>query len=352
MHAYGFTIEQTDIDEEQYYFICDSQVREHTIKKQKDTIYSVNDTIKEKYADKGQLHRYNNQFNLPYGTVLDSDFEIVHSPEITQVKNRCNDENMVRYKYVDGTPVNVYRLGSRMMLGTRNSWDITHSYDLYRNYNYGNAFEECVAHMGIKLEDLPNGTYVFSNPKIHLMSQFPALYSFTQDELYIANIDASISLRLDEANDDDVDYYEFYPSNNRYYEHISDERNKLCDILYNNRTTYRDDNNDRVSLLRCMVNYLCVADRSVKTYASNRKIFNNNTMRTLSFIHRKTREFKDISRDSETFYGVKIPLKMPRDKVLLIPKYNMRFWRLVVENAFHNMYSKNNKYPFDINLTD
>ena len=169
------------------------------------------------------------------------------------------------------------------------------------------------------------------------------MYSFTRSK--VENESVNVDLQFPPADTDATEYIEYYPERQTYYECVSEERDSLCEILYNNRMSFRSEH-DCVSLLKCMVNYLCTANRSVKTYVSENKVFNDVTMKALSFIHRKTREFVGINRDSEYFYGEFIPVGMVRSKVQLIPKYSNRFWKPVMENAFQNAYTKTNTYPF------
>lgn len=346
MHAYGFTLKDNEVDNRQYYFICESRVKKHTIEKQKETIDAVNNEVKKRFG-MTEVSKSHNQLQLtvPYGTVLDSDYEVLYSPEVTQTRVKLT-ETAERYSVVDGTFINLYRINNQVMLGTRNSWSITNSHDIYEGYSYGEAFNDCLDHLNINVEDLPNGSYVFCNPSIHMMANDYALYSFTNPRLTING--TVYNLRFPDVSETATEYIEFYPSENAYYECVSREREELCRILYSNRNVHRCENSDHVSLLNCFVTYLCVANKSVKEYVYLNKVFNGIAMRCLGFIRGKTEEFIGISRDSPTFYGVDIPTTMNRGKVQLFPRYIDRFWKKVMENAFHNYCIKREDFPFSV----
>lgn len=357
MHSYGFTLKDNEVEDRQYYFICESRVKRHTIEKQKGIIEIINNEVKKRYGmtevNKSRVQQVDahdaRQLTIPYGTVLDADYEVLYSPEVTQTRIRLNQKHE-RYVPVDGTFINLYRINEQVMLGTRNSWSITNSRDIYEDYTYGQAFYDTLEYLGINVADLPNGSYLFSNPSIHMMALKPALYSFTLPRLTIEGV--VHDLRFPVAAEDATEYIEFYPSENVYYECVSRERDELCRILYSNRNNYRCETNSHVSLLNCFVTYLCVANRSVKEYVNTNKVFNKIAMRCLGFIRGKTDEFVGISRDHSAFYGVDIPHNMNRGKVQLFPKYIDMFWKKVMENALLNFYNKKQTYPFDVTFSD
>lgn len=322
MHAYKFELEDAD-----YYILGESTLKDRVIKKQgKEKLEKINAEIQKRYKTK-----YG--YSIPYGTVLDENFEVVSSPDTTQSRATPNDE-VVKYKITDATFIHLYRLNGKTMIGTRNSWDITNSYDLYSNFTYGDALTSCLSKLGLTIDDLPNGSYAFSHPLIHLLSKEYRLYSF--------NIEAigDVSLRFDPATTDE--YMSHYPNLGIYHETCSDEYEQLRKLLYYNRQRFRyeDDKGvqcDEISLINCMLNFQCNSSREVKDYVHRNKSFNDVALSGKRFVDSVTKSITSLNPNSTTYYSVTIP---PTKNRSVVANYNFVFWREVLANAYWNAVDK------------
>lgn len=325
MYAYNFTI-----DGQTFHYVGETSVKLNIIDKQgKETLQELNNKIKEKYE------AVNSERVLYGGTVLDSNKNIINKPEVVQVQKRQKSDNAIRYKIIDGTFINIYSINDHTLLGTRNSWGINKSVDIYEDFSYGDAFNECLEHYGLTLEDMPHGTYAFSNPKIHLLAKELRIYSFTHDELN----DRSISFDL--ANDETIEeYIEYYPETLTFYENISINRKHLVELLYHNRKKFRSKKDNNISLINCITHYQCFAKKSVRKYVNDNKVFNEYSLGCYRYIMSVVRQLSKIHSDSIKFYGIPLPKGMQIHKPTnLSPKY-LSFWYEVLSNAYNNSLNK------------
>lgn len=324
MHAYEFTN-----GGDTYFLLAESTVKDRIIKNQgKERLEEINNEIRSRYGVKRT-----NRYTIPFGTVLDSDYNVVSSPTVTQnysVKGE-NESEEVKYKWVDGTFVHIYRLGDDVMIGTRNSWNITGSYDLYHNLTYGSAFRSCLDKAGLSIDDLPDGSYVFSHPLLHQTAKEYRVYSFAIESI------GDVTLSFDLADSEDEDYLAYCHKHKYYREVISTQRSKLNQILYFNRQRFRyngDEVSDELSLLYCLLNYHCHANKELHNYVYSKKLFNDVTHECSKFITSIVRYLNKSNPNNKMYYGVEIPDIRNRASSLI--PIHKNFWRDVITNAYWN----------------
>lgn len=322
MHAYEFTN-----GGETYFLLAESTVKERTIKNQgKERLEEINNEIKSRYGVKRS-----NRYTIPFGTVLDSDYNVVSSPTVTQNYSAKGESEEVNYKWVDGTFVHIYRLGEDVMIGTRNSWNITKSYDLYNNLTYGDAFYSCLEKMGLVMDDLPNGSYVFSHPLLHQTAKQYRIYSFTIESI------GDVKLSFDRSTEDDEEYLAYCHKYGYYREVISSQRTKLNQLLYFNRQRFRyngEEVSDELSLLYCLLNFHCHANKELHNYVYSNKLFNDVTHECSKFITSIVRHLNKSNPNNKMYYGVEIPEIRNRASPLI--PIHKGFWRDVITNAYWN----------------
>lgn len=110
-----------------------------------------------------KIRRVNNVWNVPAGSVVHpKTYKFIFSPE----RNVSYSESVEgdRYRYIDGTVINFYKIRNRRFLGTINSWDITHMVDICGR-SFGSIVEEAMERVG--LEELDNVTAIVSHPDLH-----------------------------------------------------------------------------------------------------------------------------------------------------------------------------------------
>lgn len=338
MHAYGF-----EIEEDQYYILAASPVKPETIKKQGfDRMRSINDTIRKLYGERDGSYR------VPFGTVFNDMFGVVSSPEVAEVDHYDDSESEDEdelcgtadvddaecYANVDATFIHLYRIDGRVMLGTRNSWDITHSKDLYEKLTYGDAFYSCLKRLGLSVDQLPNGTYAFSHPLLHLTANDYRVYSFTNPSI------AGVSLEFDPCSDEDCITY--YPYERVYTVTESEERDSLHRLLYNRRWRFRRGADgeltcDELGMINCMLNYYCNASPSTRGYVKSTLCLNDYSSYCLDFVTSLIKGIFKVKRSTTRYHGVDIPEDMDRSKGVASPKY-YRFWQKVLANAYNQSF--------------
>ena len=295
MYTYKFTLDGTA-----YYFVGDTQVKNKVANKQGvEMLAKINAEVSELFSSDDPNSR--NGLTIPHSTVLSETYEVLARPEVTQAKEQM-DEECVRYRIQDCTIVNVYRLNGKVLMGTKNSWGINNSKDLYENTTYGQAFEESLAAYGLTLDTLPSGTYGFSNPRFHLMANAFNVFSFTREFITVDTTSVAVGVLPELAGEDDTEYIEYYPRLHMYFEVVSPARQEVCNTLYFNRIRFRSAD-DKISLINCMINFLCNAKPIARKYVSVNQSFNSYTMGCRNFI---TAIAKGITRiGSDKYYGVK-----------------------------------------------
>jgi hypothetical protein len=350
MSTYKFTLGAST-----YYFVADNAVKPKVANKQgNDAFRRINNEVARLFASKISTR---NGLTIPHSTILNENFEVVVRPEVSQAKSRLEGVEFQRFALGDYTVVNVYTLEGKVYMGTRNSWGINNSKDLYEDITYGSAFDECLAAYGFTLESLPSGTYAFSNPKIHLMANSIAIYSFTRPSIinddgvavsFAFPVIRSPSPKFEEEDIDAVyantssttveNVIEYYPALQQFHEIISEDRQEVYNALYFNRTRFRNADN-RISLINCVLNFLCETKASTRKYANNNKLFNNNFMECRKYITYIARGIDNVTSDK--YFGIAIP------KYLLNAKGNARFnkrfhgfWKNVITNAYNNAQMK------------
>lgn len=347
MHAYGFKI-----DDDQYYILAESVVKAETIQKQGfDNMRFINDEIRKRYGE-------GNTYSVPFGTIFDEGFNVVSSPEVTEVDfetyfdilneeddeythdsheythdDSTDDEEDFTNKFaiVDATFIHLYRLGDRVMLGTRNSWDISSTKDLYGELTYGKAFNSCLKRMGLDVSQLPNGSYAFSHPLLHLTTNSYRVYSFTNTEIN------GVSLEFDECDVDDNHIY--YNPLARCFTIVETEgRQYLHSMLYDNRWRFRRDANnetvcDELSMVNCMLHYQCNATPGTKRYVKNHSSLNDYASYCLNFVTSVIDGIYRINPNATQYHGVDIPDAMNKKRGVAVPKF-YRFWQKVLANSY------------------
>jgi hypothetical protein len=303
-----------------YFYVGESGVKKRVADKQgKDFINDLNEKITDIHG------------NLVPGTVLDESFNIQASPEVIPSSKRLEGEEFIRYKVCDLTVINLYELDGVRLMGTRNSWGINNSKDLFESVSYGDAFKEALSVVGLDFEEIPLGTYGFSNPRIHMMANTHRVYSFTLDS------HNDVLLEFDEASDEDTEFIEYYPIKGYYYNVVSKERETICNLLYLNRTRFRNSQ-DALSLVFCVLNYLSNVDIASSRYAGSNKIFNKTFINCRNYIFKIVNEL-DNYKDETEYYCVTIPREMKRiNRKLNSSVYT--FWCNVLTNAYNNAIAK------------
>ena len=324
MSTYKFTL-----DGKSYYFVGDSQVKNKVANKQGvELLQKVNAEVCNRFTTDDTYSR--NGLSVPHSTVLDENYNIVVRPEVTQAKSQL-DEECIRYKIEDCTIVNVYKLDGKILLGTKNSWGINNSKDLYDSTTYGSAFEESLSAYGLTLDTIPEGTYGFTNPRIHLMSNKYSVFSFTRDSL-VNDDGETVNVQLQLADNNDTEYFEYYPHLHLYHEVVSQGRQEACNTLYSNRNRFRDSD-DKISLLNCIINFLCEARPAARKYVGINQSFNSYAMACRKYITNVVRGIDRITTDK--YYGVEIPKGLMNNNIKFDRRYHT-FWRLVLTNAYMN----------------
>jgi hypothetical protein len=326
MHAYEFKV-----DGKVCHILAEHVAKDKTLKAQgKDKLEAINATIKKRYGLSG------GGYTVPFGTIFDEDFNVISSPEVWQSRTPLTSSE-VKYKLVDATFVHLYRLDGQIMLGTRNSWNITKSYDLYTDLTYGKAFNSCLTRLGIDIDDLADGSYAFSHPLLHPMAKDYRLYSFTN-----TTVGDDINIAFDEAVDEE-EHILYYPDNKAYFEVVSEECDSARSLLYLNRQRFRhhtcDSISNELSMVNCILHFHCNATSEVRSYITRNKLLNEFALSCYIFVTSITRNIAKINPNDKNYYSVAIPTSMKRN-YSPIPLY-FSFWREVLANAYWNNLNKN-----------
>lgn len=268
---------------------------------------------------------------LPYGTILDQKLEIVFKPQVSLITNKLENSESLKYELVDGTSINIYHLNGRVCLGTKSSWDISSLQD-YTNMTFLDLLNETISVLGI---DYPKeGSYIFTNPKFHLLSNEFKIYSYVDDDYPKPNITTN-----------EENYIEFYPKTSEYRENISSIRINLNNAIYKNRRRFFSDNL-KLSISRCICSIMCHSyNQGYKDYLLKNKLFNCLAQECLNEFLSLIAELKKLNK--QFFYNIRVPEELHLNKsIMLKPKY-IKFWTNIIENKTKNNFSFNKYFNIE-----
>jgi hypothetical protein len=314
LFLYTFTIPD-DVNNEKYYFVCNNALKTKLYHRYDiNNLREVTQYLQEKYPSCGY---YDHDFNLPPGTVLNSKYEIIYRPTCSYLNinsDLCQNlglDSPIKCKYIDGTYINIYSIAGKTLIGTKNSWDISHLNDIYTD-TYLDLLQETLN--VIKIKDMPkNGSYIFCNPKIHLMTEDYALHDFNNLQI---------------TDDNNQEYILFYPNIGAYTEVITEELKQVNKALYFYRNRFFSENST-LALLVCVLNLLSISKKT-NNYIMRNKSLNSLALTCFRYIRRLKIELERINNNA-LFYDVKIPYKFIKKDCFHVKYTN--FWKNVLVNA-------------------
>jgi len=318
-----FNVYTFNLSADKYYFICKNALKDEYLHKYDlDDLRKVTKYLEQEYPSQKY---YEYDFNLGPGTVLDSDYNIIYTPATNYITN-IKEEGYVKCFAIDGTHINIYSIGDRRLIGTKNSWDVTNLKDIF-NETYSALLQETLDVLNI--QELPQGTYLFCNPKVHLLNNDYKIYQFTLDNPTVPGCSKLPS--VDDAAWSDhtatVEWLLFYPELNVYVEDISKYLKGVNNLLYLHRNRFHSDDS-RLALLFCICNLLCFGGK-YKRYLSKNKCLNNIAFTCYKYLQSLKKELKQ--NKSDMFYGIIVPKRF-NTKNSFKPTYK-NFWFNVLANA-------------------
>lgn len=307
-----------NINGDKYYFVCRNPLKESLHHRYNlDELHKITAYLEQNHPSIGI---YEHNFNLCPGTILDNDYNVIYSPAINYVTELQNDD-YIKYDAVDGTHINIYYIKGKRYIGTKNSWDISNINDIFSE-TYAELLQETLDMLDI--DELPTGTYIFCNPKVHLLAHQFKIYDLN----LCANPNESSvfsALVKSETIGECIRYYAKY---NAYVEDISKELKGVNNLLYLHRNRFYSKDS-RLALLHCICNLYCFGAK-YKRYLSKTKCLNSLAFAAYKYLHELKKELmQNILTD--TFYNVVIPKRFNKHNCFK-PVYK-NFWFNVLANA-------------------
>lgn len=305
-------------------------------------------TLDEFFSEVSKLYKGKINPNFSHGLIFDSDYNLLVVPEINQLQHPVKTDNVIKYKPIDGTLITLSVVNDRLLMSTKNSWDITNTSDLYTT-TYGEAFlqtfaeetddESCKEDPKKYFEELIESsggnslTFYFSNPNFHLLAKEHRIYSFN-------TFDKDFPLDpLDESADNSIEgWIEYYPELNCFYENYSEKRMKLTKVLYNNRYKYCWSETNELNLLNCLLHYMINADNNTRFYVRDNQLFNDTATVYYVFLTGVFKAVKNQSMKSSSIYKIDIPQRLldglRANKINRFTYHYTDFWLDVIHKSF------------------
>lgn len=262
-------------DDAIYYMVCNKKVNFA------ENLAEIEEKLKNIYPLDNEIDKliYTNGYKLSPGTILNDELEVVAKPQCFQVNEDILenvDTEKIFYKYIDGTTLTVNKLGSKVLLTSANSWDISRISDI--SVTYRMLLDEALQENDIDIEDLVGKTILFTNESVHLMSNGKCISSLVDgtgyEELPVAYMDDN--------------YIIYYPEYNVFYVQLNEDTKKCIQLIYADRAKrfrQRTDTSSKYAIVRTLVtleysmpgtiNNVKLNDNCIKTQQSIRDWLKN-----------------------------------------------------------------------------
>jgi len=218
-----------------------------------DFIYCCRDKSKHTVdiMDEVLNHPDNEGKSIIPGTILDSDYRVIKSPQYYSSIEKVEYEGGAKYELNDGTTINLYKWNGELRMGTSNSWDISGLDEYEKGLTYEDYFMEVLEKTDTldliqRIDDNKMYTITFTNPYIHLLQNKYIITTFCEELHDIISLpNTTLNKRNFITFNDEV--VNVYQSNTHY---------NISKFLYFNRRRFRSDTYDH-GLYKTAIHIAC-----------------------------------------------------------------------------------------------